>query len=207
MKQNFSINSRVPGVANVSRGALYDFQPYIAAGQLQLAMFQVPAGQGGKTLADTNMTLAGQLPAGKFFQVESIEVYFFPGSPVDIVAATATNTAQQADDTYQVFKSGWLDFQIGDTSFLTDAPLGKFPPATSLRVDQSLAGTFAAPLMVKSEYAVMTGLLYRIQPNLTLEPNQNFNVTLNWPAVVALPSTNAGRIGVNMRGLLKRNAG
>jgi len=40
-----------------------------------------------------------------------------------------------------------------------------------------------------------------MDPPVRLAPQQNFNVTLNWPAAVALPSTVAGRIGIVLDGL------
>ena len=188
------------------RSSLYDFQTYANAGQIQLTFFAVQKGQGGKTLADTNMEAAGALPSPKQFLVETIELYFFSGVPIDTVATTATNTAKQADDLYQFAKGGYLDFFIGSKSYLTEAPLGRFPASTGLKLETSLAGTFAAPNMAKSEYATTTGLIYRVQPEILLEPTQNFNVTLNWPLAVALPSGVDGRVGVVMRGMLYRNS-
>lgn len=201
--QQFSVNR---SAKEAIRSSLYDFQTYALAGQALLTFFQVPVGQAGKTKADTNMEAAGSLPSPKQFLVETIECYFFPGVPIDTIASTATNTAKQADDTYQVAQSGFLDFFIGSKSYLTEAPIGRFPPSTGLKLETSLAGTFAAPNMVKSEYAAMTGLLYRVQPEILLEPTQNFNVSLNWPAAVPLPSGVNGRIGIVMRGLLYRNS-
>lgn len=199
----FSVNR--PG-KEALRSSLYDYQPYAAAGQTNLTFFAVQAGQSGKTRADTNMEAAGSLPSPKQFLIETIEVYFWPASPVNTVATTATNTAKQADDVFAVMQSGFLDLFIGSKSYLTEAPIGRFPPSTGMRVDQSMSGTFTAPNMAKGEYATMTGLIYRLQPEILLEPTQNFNVTLNWPIAVALPSGLAGRIGVVMRGMLYRNS-
>lgn len=204
--KNFNqLAGRLP-IFNVLSGSLYDFQAYAAAGQTSLTMFQVPIGQSGKTKADTNMEMAGALPSGKSFQIETVEVYFTSGAVVDIVASTATNTAQQADDVYAVSKSGYLELFIDSQTVLTEAPLGRFPPSTGVRVDASLAGTFTAPNMVKSEYATMTGLIYRLGTPHVLQSNQNFNVGLYWPTAVALPSGVAGRIGVVLRGTQKRHA-
>ena len=119
----------------VTRQSLYDFQTYAAAGQTSLTFFQVPIGQTGKTIADTNLELAGQLPAPKNFVVESIEIYFFPAdAPVSIdntavVTAAITNYANDVD---AVAQSGSLDFFIGSKSYLQEAPLGRFPPKTRL---------------------------------------------------------------------------
>lgn len=199
----FSVNR---GAVEAIRSSLYDFQAYAAGGQTSLTFFQVPVGQAGKTRADTNMELAGSLPSPKRFVVETLELYFQPGVPIDTVASTATNTAKYADDMLAFANGGFLDFFIGSKSYLTEAPLGRFPASCGLRVDQSLAGTFAAPNMVKSQYAQMTGLIYRVEPNITLEATQNFNVSLNWPTAVAMPSGIAARVGVVTRGVLFRNS-
>ncbi len=201
--QQFSVNR---AGKEAIRSSLYDFQTYALAGQTSLQFFQVPAGQGGKTKADTNMEAAGALPSPKQFLIETIELYLFPGVPIDTVATTATNTAKQADDLYAFAKSGYLDLFIGSKSYLTEAPLGRFPCSTGLRIDAAISGVFTAPNMAKSEYAAMTGLIYRVQPEILLEPTQNFNVSLNWPVAVAMPSGVDARVGVVMRGLLYRNS-
>lgn len=199
----FAVNR--PGKEGI-RSSLYDFQSYALGGQTQLLFFQVPKGQGGKTAFDTNMESAGTLPSPKQFLAETLELYFFPGVPVSTIASTATNTAKQADDLYTFIQNGYLDFFIGSKSYLTEAPLGRFPASTGMRMDQSMAGTFTAAAMVKSEYASSMGLLYRIQPEILLEPTQNFNVSLNWPVAIPNPSGVAARIGVVMRGILYRNS-
>ncbi|MGH8744731.1 MAG: hypothetical protein ACREUY_10685, partial [Burkholderiales bacterium] len=63
----------------VIRQTLYDYQVYTAAGVAQQTFFTVPNGSGGKTLADTNMSVAGSLPAPQRFLIQAIEVYFSPG--------------------------------------------------------------------------------------------------------------------------------
>ena len=188
------------------RSSLYDFQSYALGGQTQLLFFQIPKGQSSKTAFDTNMEAAGSLPSPKQFLIETLEIYFFPGVPVDTIATTATNTPKQADDMFTFIQNGYLDLFIGSKSYLTEAPLGRFPASTGMRLDSSLSGTFAAPNMAKSEYAAPQGLIYRIQPEILLEPTQNFNVSLNWPTAIPNPSGVAARIGVVMRGILYRNS-
>ena len=107
---------------------------------------------------------------------------------------------------YSFIQNGYLDLFIGSKSYLTEAPLGRFPASTGMRLDSAMTGTFVAPNMAKSEYAQSTGLIYRVQPEILLEPTQNFNVSLNWKAAVALPSGIAGRVGVVMRGIMYRNS-
>ena len=202
--QKYNVNraGQVEGI----RQSLYDFQVYAAAGQTSLTFFQVPVGQAGKTKADTNMESAGQLPAPKRFFVESIEIMFFPGSAIDSFTVAAAALPQQADDVYTVMKSGFLDFFIGSKSYLTEAPLGRFPSKTGLKLHSAVASNSATVGEVKSEYANFGGQVYKLDPGILLVPTQNFNLTLNWPTAVALPSTVDARIGVVLNGILYRNS-
>lgn len=196
----------------VTRQSLYDFQTYAAAGQTSLTFFQVPVGQSGKTLADTNLDLAGNLPAPKYFLVESVEVWFDPAdAPVTVdnsvvVTSVVTNYSNDSD---AVRQSGSLDFFIGSKSYLTEAPLGRFPPKTrlytefgaALQTKQAIAADDTAAIV--GDYAAWAGRPYFLDPyKILLAPTQNFNVTLTWPAAVAV-SANA-RIGVILDGVLFR---
>lgn len=194
------------GQLEVIRQTLYDFQVYAQAGQTSLSFFQVPVGQAGKTKADTNMQLAGQLPAGQQFVVQSAEVYFFPGTIVPGVGPVANLIDGFTNDVWAVYKNGFVEFQVGSKLYLTEAPVGRFPPKTRLDGWSSENGntTAAAALYTRTSYAVFAGRPYPIDPYILLESTQNFNVTLSWPT--AVPITNAGRIGVVLDGLLVRNS-
>lgn len=192
------------------RQSLYDYTTYGgAAGQTQLQFFQVPVGQSGKTLADTNMRAAGQLPQPQFFLLESIEIKFYPGvlpgTHVTTLAAT-----EFANDVYTVAKSGWAELFIGSKPYLDEAPLDRFPPKTRLNVDAAygiqLKQTMAADAeeQVSMDYATFSGRPYFMDPQVLLVPNQNFTFTLNWPTAVPLPSTADARIGVVFDGYLYR---
>ena len=63
-----------PGMEEDIFQPLYDYQTYALAGTTsEYQFFQVPQGQGGKTLADTNMDSAGQLPAPKRALVTQVQ--------------------------------------------------------------------------------------------------------------------------------------
>lgn len=184
---------------------LYHYQAYVAAGQTQLTFFQNPTGQNGLTFADTNVEAAGSMPSPKKMLVTGVQVAFFPGSNPGTYGAGAA--ANNWNDVNAVFKSGWLDFFVGSASWLKDAPVGKFSN------DFRLAGvgaasdtsTAAASQQTQIDYATFAGKPYDITP-IELTSNQNFNVTLNWPAAVALPSTVDGRIGVILNGFQYRQS-
>lgn len=202
---NFDVNRR--GEYEGIRQTFYDFTTYANAGQTQLQFFQVPRGQSSKTAADTNMTSAGQLPQPQHFLVESIEILFYPGVLPGTEAATIVET-EFSNDVYTLQKSGSLNFFIGSKTYLEEAPIGRFPPKT--RMNGYAAAHFtqavAADQQMNVDYATWVGRPYYLDPPVLLVPNQNFSVSLNWPAVVALPSGVDGRIGVVLDGILYRQS-
>lgn len=207
-KDQFAVN-RV-GDYEVTRQTLYDFQAYATAGATSFNFFQVPIGQGGKTLADTNMEIAGSLPSPKYFLVESIEIYLFPGvSPVTAGSASALVATNFANDMYALMKAGWLNFFIGSKTYLNEAPIGRFPPKsakldTSFAAGSSIYAAAAATPSVQMDYAAWAGRPYFVNPQVMLAPTQNFNISLNFPTAVATPSGQNARIGIVLDGLLYR---
>ena len=190
----------------------YDFQAYAQAGQTSLNFFAVPRGQAGKTLADTNMTLAGQFPAPTAFFCTAIMVAFFPLNDPSVASVTAQRALANWEDAIGVANSGWLELTIGSKVYLTDAPIGKFPPnftiggvaAATMAIMPTTAG-LTAPVFPQTDvnYARSQGRYYEVTPFL-IPQGQNFSVTLNWPAVVAI--TVAGRIGVILDGFYFRQS-
>lgn len=200
--QQYNVNR--PDQIEAIKASLYDSATYLQAGQQQLSFFQTPkGGTSGKTLADTNMTGAGSLPAPISFLVQSIEVYFFPGN---VASATGAITADNWNDVYKVAKSGWLELFIGSKPYLDEAPLLKFPPKQGLSGVGALSDTTTAAVsrVTKIDYATFAGEPYDMRPPILLVPTQNFELTLNWPAVV--PVSVAGRVVVNLGGILYRNS-
>lgn len=196
-----------PDEYEITRQSLYDTQTYDGdAGQTVLTFFQDPIGASGKTKVSTNMESAGQLPAPKYFLIESIEILFFPGeNPVSSLAVPTPPAAASffANDVYTFSKNGYLDLFIGSKSYLTESPMGRFPGKTRLDVDFGFA-TGDTSNVQSGDYAALCGRPYFIDPQITLIPNQNFNITLNWPTAEALPSTNDATVKVILDGLLYR---
>lgn len=203
--QSYNVNR--PGQIEAIKSSLYDFQTYAQAGQTQLQFFQIPKGQSSKTLADTNMTTAGSLPAPQSFLIQAVEIYFFPaGDPAQFGTQAAV---ENINDVYDVAKSGWLELFIGSKPYLDEAPLLKFPPQCGLTgwaalADASVATVNSSTFQSRLSYASFGGPIYTLVPPILLVPTQNFTVTLNWPTAVALSA--AARIGINMPGVLYRNS-
>ena len=206
----FNVNR--PGWEKI-RQSLYDAQAYPAAGVTQLTFFQLPVGQAGKTLSDTNMNLAGQLPTNQVFLVEGIEIYFFPtrpSVPADLPAAFgALATADIVNDAYIFHTAGNLRFRIGSKDYLQEAPLGKFPASRQFHIEAALSDSTTAGAGQQSRiaYGSTVGRPYKLDPPVLLIENQNFDVKLDWPeGVQALPSGNPARLEVSLEGMLVRRS-
>jgi hypothetical protein len=197
-------NPNLPDAIEAIWQPFYDMQSYPTAGQTQLLFFQVPQGQSSKTLSDTNMVLAGQFPAPTAFLCTALMVLFMPGfaNKASNTAAAATANAN-INDVVLVADAGYLQLSIGSKVYLTDAPLGKFPPNFSVGGLQAVSGTFAAGTQVTVDFARAIGRYYEITP-LLIPMNQNFQVALNWPTAVA--TTAIGRIGVILDGFYYRQS-
>ncbi len=205
----YSVNR--PGWEAVKQ-SLYDYQAYAAAGQAQLTFFAQPVGQGGRTLSDTNMTLAGQLPKNQEFLATSVEVFFSPTTPTVAAQMPAAFGAQAisqiVNDAYIVGRAGNLNLTIGAKPYLQESPLGRFPQKAYFDLHAAAAdvSTAGAALQTRIAYGHWCGRPYLLDPApLLLPENQNFTVTLNWPEG-AQAITNPGRIGVILDGILYRRS-
>lgn len=198
------------------RQSLYDFQSYVAAGQTVLTFFALPQGQGvgfgggAKTLTDTNMTLASQLPANQEFLVESVEIMFNPTTPTVAAQMPGANVGaltipQIVNDAYIALRTGNLVFTIGSKPYLQEAPLGRFPSKAHFAVEGAAATTVAASQLT-ALFPYWAGRPYFLKPaSLLLNSSQNFTVQLNWPEGVQA-ITNPARIGVILDGFLYRRS-
>lgn len=215
-----------PGVSEILRQRLYDYQLYAAAGAGQMVFFQNPIGQGmtsalggvvgtPKTIADTNMELAGQLPSGKEFLIESIEVLFFPGSvatantftpatPAQFIAAAAAAQLAQLNDVNTFYQSGVLELNILSKNYLRETPLMAFPPKADLALDVAIASNSATTAEIAAVKGKSMGRAYYLEPEISIQPAVNFDVKLLWPAAVPTPSTFNGRVGVVFDGFMLR---
>lgn len=198
------------------RQNFYDSNAYPAAGSQALAFFQVPKGQGtgfggaAKTPSDTNMDLAGQLPAQQEFVVESISVEFWPTTPTVAAQMPAAFGAQAIsqiiNDAFIFTRSGNLTFFIGSKNYVVEGPMNKFPSKQNFHLDAALSDTSTAGANLQSRiaYGYAVGEPYRLSPlKILLISNQNFNVTLNWQEGVQA-ITNPARVFVRLNGMLFR---
>lgn len=202
--QQYAVNRK--DQVEVVRQSLYDFQTYSTTGATQFTFFAIPQGQSSKTKADTNMSIAGSLPAGQRFAVQAIQVWFFPGVNPS-AAGAAAGIDNFVNDVWAFYKAtAFLDFFIGSKSYITEAPVMRFPPSGRLEgfAGMSDASTAGANLFARTSYASAGGRSFVVDPPVLLESTQNFNVTINYPTAVTV-SANA-RVGVVLDGVLIRNS-
>lgn len=198
-RKRYSVNKR--NQQEIIWQSLYDSGTYLLAGQSQLTFFQIPNGSGGKTFEDTNMEAAGQLPSPQSFLCTGISVDMFPAAlpgRFAVAGALATNL----NDIYEVFQSGFLEFNIGSKNYLREAPVGKFPSQYRIAGVTALATGLLAESLV-TDYASVAGVPFNIIP-FTIPQTQNFKVTLNWDTNVAITADMP--IRVNLHGFLYRDA-
>jgi hypothetical protein len=191
-------------MAGASWWPLFDKQVLSATAVSSQQFFAVPKGQSGKTATDTNMDLAGQIPAGQRFSMTGIGIDVLPSSDITEASADAGVAAlnQFANDVYAVLKTGRLKFTIGSKDYIDHGPLLRFPSVNRLDVQTSSATTAAATTALGS-YAAGAGMHFSVEETI-LMANQNFSVTLF--DLPALPSGVAGDIVVSLYGWLYRNA-
>lgn len=219
----------VQGKIEIIRQPLYDRMLYPTAGLQQIQFFTLPIGNGfsseplaaagAKTLADTNMTQNGQLPAPQAFWLEDIQVYVEAGdtatanlfsdiAPLQVLAVAAAAAGNAGIiDKYAILGSGYLTLTIGQKPYFTDGPMYTFPPKHRMRLDGAIGNadtTTHNSVLMAALYA--DGEPRRIVPGLGLATGFNFGVTVNYPVLVATPSGFNARMKVALGGWLFRAA-
>jgi hypothetical protein len=206
---------------------LYDHALYPAAGVQRIVGFALPQGQGittavgavvgsAKTVHDTNMDLGGQLPNGKVYLCESIEINFVPGAsavtntftlarPDSFLAAAALTLNAQIADAYQFYNSGALRFNVLNKVQLAETPLMVFPPKVNFVLDGFVSTNSATTAALAAVSAKAGGRPYFLTDYaIQLQSSMNFDVTLEWPTAVPLPSGFNARVGIILDGVLGR---
>lgn len=181
----------------------YDTNTILAAGALSLSYFVQPVGQGAtnfgaatvaKTLADTNMELAGQLPSGYNFVILGFR-------------AQPAFKLTQADAT--LWSAGaWFTFTIGSKPYLR-VPLDTIPAGMGPQGFFTQAAAATASLAAHGWPHLSNAFTIGRKP-LELQQTQNFNVTLNWTTIQPVTTTVNGQaaaglpVRIYLDGFLKR---
>lgn len=206
----------VTDVDDISWFPITDHLAYPAAGTLVLNFFANGVGQGvtsalnaagTKSFADTNLENQGSMPFPERALIVAIGIQVTPGVLPGVNQVAVASASFYLNDVQRIGQSGFLFWKVGQKTVLIDGPINKFGNGDNegLHVAPAIATATAADLTNEVSYAKLAGSAYGIIP-VAIPSNQNFPLSLNWPALVPTPSTTIARIGVSLYGYRIRKA-
>jgi hypothetical protein len=207
----------------------YSYITYPSAGSTELNFFGQVAGQAGVTLQDTNLPKAGSF-GQTHFQLKSISTDIqIASNDVDGFTranqATLDTRALASDFLGGFVQAGVLRFSVGARPFATIIKPFQYapPPGSPLDYDNSYVNQISAAPVPAAGAAQVVGVpwitqtkmrsnVYFVDPNILIEAEQQFNVSLQFPSGivpvlatnVVNDSTNPLKVGVILDGLLLR---
>ena len=207
----------------------YSYITYPSAGSTELNFFGQVAGQAGVTLQDTNLPKAGSF-GQTHFQLKSISTDIqIASNDVDGFTranqATLDTRALASDFLGGFVQAGVLRFSVGARPFATIVKPFQYapPPGSPLDYDNTYVNQISAAPVPAAAAAQVVGVpwitqtkmrsnVYFVDPNILIEAEQQFNVSLQFPSGivpvlatnVVNDSTNPLKVGVILDGLLLR---
>ena len=209
----------LPGVDEVRRALLWDSVHRAAAatwaGNVQFFTNPIGslAGLAGapKTLLDTNMVSAGQIPARNTFEIWDVRI----GVTADLIGVADVATVPIALQEYvsdMAYGAAFSLFIDGKT-VLDVAPIAILAPGYGI-TSHGFANNFpvAAPAAgggaMGAQFGSPNGTsLWGLAPYpLVIKPSQNFQVQLFFPNAITIPAVTASRVWVHFDGVLRKAA-
>ncbi len=207
----------------------YSYVTYPSAGTTELNFFGQVAGQAGVTLQDTNLPKAGSF-GQTHFQLKSISTDIqIAVNDVDGFTranqATLDTRAVASDYLGGFVQAGVLNFSVGARPFATIVKPFQYapPPGSPLDLESTYVNQISAAPVPAAGAAQVVGVpwitqtkmrsnVYFVDPNILIEAEQQFNVSLQFPSGivpvlatnVVNDSTNPLKVGVILDGLLLR---
>ena len=207
----------------------YSYITYPSAGSTELNFFGQVAGQAGVTVQDTNLPKAGSF-GQTHFQLKSISTDIqIASNDVDGFTranqATLDTRALASDFLGGFVQAGVLRFSVGARPFATIVKPFQYapPPGSPLDYDNTYVNQISAAPVPAAGAAQVVGVpwitqtkmrsnVYFVDPNILIEAEQQFNVSLQFPSGivpvlatnVVNDSTNPLKVGVILDGLLLR---
>ena len=207
----------------------YSYITYPSAGATELNFFGQVAGQAGVTLQDTNLPKAGSF-GQTHFQLKSISTDIqIASNDVDGFTranqATLDTRALASDFLGGFVQAGVLRFSVGARPFATIVKPFQYapPPGSPLDYDNTYVNQISAAPVPAAGASQVVGVpwitqtkmrsnVYFVDPNILIEAEQQFNVSLQFPSGivpvlatnVVNDSTNPLKVGVILDGLLLR---
>jgi hypothetical protein len=164
----------------------------LAAAGTEFSLFQSPiGGPAGKTLADTNMTLGGQIPSAQNFTVRAIRAEY--------LSHAQKNTAD-INTFYQWLRTVTVRVFITGKDALFSKPLTEVMGISML---WSTTPTVAGDNILISAMGRFTGICPLNVP-IVLAGNTNFEVRVNYPTALGGASIVADVLRISLAGILVR---
>jgi hypothetical protein len=207
------------------RRQFWSYQQYLSAGAPNFTFFGNTPGSGGLTLRDTNMPKAGSFGQVHFL-LKAIRTRIYIEQRNLLAWTGLNNTTLHSDFIAGFVQAGELEFFINSRIFLQlPKPFLYAPPGGGEewlrdRGVQSLTLTAGAPNTLNTTVSAgphSTQLnkedsVFLLDPNILIEAEQNFQVTINFPSgvipviatVIVNDSTNPLKIGVELDGIMFR---
>ncbi|MFH1398953.1 MAG: hypothetical protein ABIG95_02485 [Candidatus Woesearchaeota archaeon] len=183
---------------------LYDRVNYPNAGATSLAFFSTAKGQAAtlitgvaaaaakvKDYRDTNMENSNVVPT-KMFKFIGISLAF-----IDQVPGAVANSA----DRDRIRNNAWMQFRIVDKDILY-IPLVSLPEVNPYIVGSTTANN--STILGTAGGGGANVAMYRLPIPIVLNPYENFSVTINLSAAVALAGTGSVDIYVILQGYMRR---
>lgn len=215
-RKHYASNPIMPGVADYVNWPLYDRLTFAAGGTVATAnqLFVIPAGSGGKTKADTNLTQVSVLPNPWWFNCTGIGFYFDPNiNPIDLDAILNQSYFEFVvnNKSYMEGKLAMCPAPGGVTGMTTRTSQSQWTNGTPLvgnMFDLRLPSGLDLGVDQSGQAVVANGLI-----GITILQQQNFNVNINLPggaltltAADATPNAGTGAvISCWLYGVLSRN--
>lgn len=166
----------------------YD-EAIIAAATLTHRLFTTPLGSGGKTLDQTNLTIAGQIPQGQLLDVRAIKVMY--------TSAAAKGTAG-VQDMYTLFTRTTVTIKLQNKESMGQWTLQELMGASTLVALTPTAAGDNIPLIQPKYHGV-----FPLNKKIVLAALTPFEVTINHHAAPAATAAN-DRLKVALAGILTR---
>src|SRR4030095_7586087 len=161
---------------------LWDEENYVSATTRSLDFF---VNIQGKTLNQTNMKQPRQLGYPEAFLIQNMRIKFKqPVQSDDSGDAGATELTSAFQDLVALSDFGVVQITIGEKNY------GPFLPWT-LPANSFVKGAFSTGSDLLADYGQIDGALYPLFPNLMIAAQQQFQVTISWPAGAITLSTGA----------------
>jgi len=175
----------MPNTGTGSEKIFYPLYDSVTLGAADLAatLFQMPVGQGSKTLFDTNMRLAGQLQMPQTFDVLGLWIAALPGVTAASVIALSKGT---------------LSLIVGQKSY-HEIILGALTAGGGLSVQTAQSNAAGAAPIYANFGNPDSRNLYTLRYPIPIESGEHFRVELVWPV-----APNALKIYVGLEGTLGR---